>query len=477
MCGILFSESSLSPETMELISRRGRNWQKLIELPDASLFSSVLSIRSTIQQPIVEELFTLQYNGEIYNNSESDTLFIRDLVLKHINLKCTENIQSCFEFLSKVYENINMCENELALCIKVGNFVCFFKDDVGRKSLGFSLNPFTISSLLYSTELDSMKLYIYDLVTKSINSIFKPRIGLISKYFNQIYRLKSFINSEKYQKEHPYLLEYHGLLESTVQCPSESSSRSDNIEILHTLLISSFKKRKYNESPVVFLSGGIDSLIVAIYIHLTIESDKTIYLINTSVPELFDRTMGILAYKDLVKMFPERKFIFIQNDLNLDLIIEHRSRIETLIKPKNDKMTFNIACVMYFSAMIASKYSKIVYLGSGADELFGGYSKYKADNFRNQMFLDLFTISSHNLCRDDRVISDWNVEARFPLLDTEIILFSLNLPDSDLIDEKFNKAILRKILKYNKFNRASEVPKKAMQFGTGMNTFESFLYE
>lgn len=477
MCGILFSEGQLSDEMIELVSRRGSDFQKLINLNDCTLFSSVLSIRSTIEQPIIENNFILQFNGEIFNSSESDTLYIKKLISKHITLESLDNLEACFEYLSKIYDEINQYENELALCIKIGRFVCFFRDDFGKRSLGYSINPFTVSSVLYSIEIDSMMLYIYDLKDKIINIRFKTKKNLISEYLDRIPTIESFLISQKYLKEFPYLSEYSNLLHSSNQKENKQEDVKFRIEEFHKLLLKSFEKRKFDGSPVVFLSGGIDSLVVAIYVHLTIDSKKSIYLINTALPESFDREMGIKAYKDLVTIFPDRQFHFIDNDLALDCILENRKVIERLMFPKTDKMTFNISCILYFSSMIASKYSKVVYLGSGADELFGGYSKYKNKEGRNHMFFDLLTISSHNLCRDDRAVGNWNVEARFPFLDSNIVLYSLKLGDSELINDKSNKIPLREILKFHGFNRAAETPKKAMQYGTGMSLFEEYLYK
>ena len=42
--------------------------------------SSVLSIRSTVPQPVKIRNFTFLYNGEIYNGEESDTEFISKII-------------------------------------------------------------------------------------------------------------------------------------------------------------------------------------------------------------------------------------------------------------------------------------------------------------------------------------------------------------------------------------------------------------
>ena len=71
--------------------------------------------------------------------------------------------------------------------------------------------------------------------------------------------------------------------------------------------------------------------------------------------------------------------------------------------------------------------SKVVFSGLGADEVWGGYGRYKTAAVRGgisamkeEMSLDLDRIWHRNMGRDDRVISVNGKEARFPFLDIEI---------------------------------------------------------
>ena len=73
--------------------------------------------------------------------------------------------------------------------------------------------------------------------------------------------------------------------------------------------------------------------------------------------------------------------------------------------------------------------------GLGADELYGGYARHAAAFARGQfsaladeLELDFNRIWSRNLGRDDRVISHWGKEVRYPYLDEDLIKFSLGLP-------------------------------------------------
>ena len=72
--------------------------------------------------------------------------------------------------------------------------------------------------------------------------------------------------------------------------------------------------------------------------------------------------------------------------------------------------------------------AKVVFSGLGADEVFGGYARYKTAFLRggekemeNEMSLDLDRLWHRNMGRDDRVISSTGKEARFPFLDFNLV--------------------------------------------------------
>ncbi|PFH35724.1 hypothetical protein BESB_053750 [Besnoitia besnoiti] len=85
--------------------------------------------------------------------------------------------------------------------------------------------------------------------------------------------------------------------------------------------------------------------------------------------------------------------------------------------------------------------SYVVLLGSGADELFGGYGRHKTarlkrgpDGLRDEMLMDLRRLWRRNLGRDSRVFSHFGRLPRLPFLDEDLLAFvGFSLPFSRVL--------------------------------------------
>lgn len=113
-------------------------------------------------------------------------------------------------------------------------------------------------------------------------------------------------------------------------------------------------------------------------------------------------------------------------------------------------MDLSIACALYFAArgqgtaftdatsgssMPCTISARVLLSGLGADELFGGYVRHATAFQRcgypglvEELKLDVSRLGKRNLGRDDRVMSHWGREVRFPFLDEELVRWAIGVP-------------------------------------------------
>lgn len=169
--------------------------------------------------------------------------------------------------------------------------------------------------------------------------------------------------------------------------------------------------------------------------------------------------------------------------------LKYRKHIMDLICPLTTLMDFSIAMSFWFASRgkgfinvngqkieYQSK-AKVLLSGLGADEQLCGYGRHRT-HFKNGSWkglieetqLDISRISTRNLGRDDRIISDHGREVRFPYLDEQVMSYLCQLPIHLKADLRYPKGIGEKLLlrhlarKLNLSNSSKE-PKRAIQFG------------
>jgi asparagine synthetase B (glutamine-hydrolysing) len=129
----------------------------------------------------------------------------------------------------------------------------------------------------------------------------------------------------------------------------------------------------------------------------------------------------------------------------------HRSEVVGLMHPHNTEMDLSIAYALYFaargigidhtdpetpsSARLVSTSARVLLSGLGADELFGGYVRHATAFARKgyhglleELKLDVGRLGKRNLGRDDRVMSHWGREIRFPFLDEQLVKWAVEAP-------------------------------------------------
>lgn len=215
----------------------------------------------------------------------------------------------------------------------------------------------------------------------------------------------------------------------------------------------------------ILFSGGLDCSILARLTHDILPLTESIDLLNVAFenPRVHqnhandgspyeccpDRITGRASYAELQRVCPQRDWNFVAIDIPYSETLKHRPNVIKLMHPHNTEMDLSISFALYFAARgdgyVSTPASKTKYTtsarvllsGLGADELFAGYQRHATAFNRNgfaglldELDLDIRRLGKRNLGRDDRVISHWGREARFPYLDERLLTWVLAEPIS-----------------------------------------------
>lgn len=252
----------------------------------------------------------------------------------------------------------------------------------------------------------------------------------------------------------------------------------------------------------VLFSGGIDSTMIAYLAAESLSNEESLDLLNVAFYKndtedkkalIPDRETGLEAYGILKAKFPNLSINFIPIDVTKSEVeIMRRDRIRHLISPQCSVLDDSLGCCLWFAAQGRHQSSaRILLVGSGADELLGGYSRYRSafqngnwEELRKEMQYDMDRISVRNLGRDNRIVSDHGVAPRMPFLDEDVVEFLTKRCDvwlkcyplapfkREIGDKLLLRATALKVLG-NVGERVALFPKRAMQFGSRIAKLEN----
>jgi asparagine synthase (glutamine-hydrolysing) len=218
---------------------------------------------------------------------------------------------------------------------------------------------------------------------------------------------------------------------------NESYERcKDQLSILWSKAI---ERNKTHHSSGVYLSGGVDSGMIA-------NSMKPDFCFSV---DYVDQSFSEI---DLIKINTTGvHYSFIVNRENANLYA--KKTISALDDLKVGSCYTNFAI-----SELASKFCRVMYSGAGGDEFFGGYphrnSKDLNEVIRRDSNMDLIdfkgslTRESYDLLFlqgvlivEDRMSGFHTMETRYPLLDNDLVDFARSLPDSFKKDKQILKDI------------------------------------
>ncbi len=206
-------------------------------------------------------------------------------------------------------------------------------------------------------------------------------------------------------------------------------SYDEAIDVLHQLLLEALKKRITSLDAVgILLSGGLDSSILALILNELVKSHEIKvrgFIIGSESSKDARYTHLLEQYLD----FPITWHSPTEEELEMVLPSVLQS-IEI-----QDLKQLTIALPLALACQEVRKHEiRCLITGQGADELFGGYHRYREAFLRSpsaareEMERDLLELAMRNLERDDKVAMHYGLELRLPYLDLKLSGFARNLP-------------------------------------------------
>lgn len=378
MCGIVgFVQNNVDNSTDKLqkclqsIKHRGPDGEGTFIEGSICLGHTLLKIidkTELSQQPFVSfnKKYIITYNGELYNTKElrerlkrnnfifrtkSDTEVV---INAYINWgkECVKYFNGMFSFC--IYDS----ENQILFLAR---------DRFGEKPLYYSMKD----KFAFASELDPFKIFYPDIQLNDIAINHFLSIGYVlhpNTIYEDVFSLppSSYItydiktNKIKLEKYYDYLSQFENKLTEPIDQLAEQIYSLLNQSVLNTIT---------GDFPFgIFLSGGIDSSTIA----YLLSSNN----INYSA---FNIRFSNTKYDEYAKAINISKMLNL-NLSSIDLGNITKQEIDEYIR-KIDYLTFDNAGFPLFKlSSLARKTVKYSLSGDGADEIFGGYSTYKADD-------------------------------------------------------------------------------------------------
>ncbi|ORX49874.1 hypothetical protein DM01DRAFT_1338005 [Hesseltinella vesiculosa] len=487
-------------------------------------FSSVLHLRgpSTVAQPLQDKHTgdVLCWNGEVFGGLDvpfgsNDTSIVMDMLEKMNDFDTEDQART---YLLKLVARI---EGPFAFVFWHQRFnnVWFSRDCLGRRSLLWRQDPekFMLSSVAANDsaiaweEIPSQGVYRLKLSpSDSLQPELHPwSFDPVSELTMPFDRLNTAVPTDQ------DLQPVADVNDMPAICASMETTMKDMTRTLDLAVqrrvadIPHLSSSSPQPRVAILFSGGLDCIALAALVHRHLPVHEPIDLLNvafenprsvqarqnqkrsaTNTPvrstyDTPDRLTGKSGVQELRDMAPERQWHFVEVNVPFEEAMSYKQRIIDRMYPLDTVMDLSIAMALWFAArgkglLNGNEYqseARVLISGLGADEQLGGYSRHREAYKRGswselikETQLDVDRISTRNLGRDDRIISDHGKEARFPFLDTDLVRYLCQVPIQLKMDMRYErgvgeKLLLRHIVHQLGLPLASRNWKRAIQFG------------
>ena len=366
ICGFNFPDKILINNMIKILNHRGPDDKGFLIDDKVTLGHTRLSIIDLSQngrQPIHNEdrSIWIIFNGEIYNYKKLK-ITLENKGHKFYSNTDTEVIIHAYEEYG--YSCLDFFNGQFAFCIydSVNKILFLARDRYGIKPLYYYLND---ANFIFASEIKAIMEYDFDkeINTKALCEYLNYRYTLApNTIINYIYKLKPQhyliydLVKNSYRNIKYYELNLKNFNHSNINVISK---------ILYRLVSNSVKQRMVADVPVCcFLSGGIDSSIITGFAS-KYNSDINTYSVG------FENDSELRYAKIVSDYFNTNHHeLIVSND---DLLKNISKMVYYMDEPIGDAAFYPT----FMISKLVSKNFKIVLAGEGADEIFGGYDKYK----------------------------------------------------------------------------------------------------
>ncbi|XP_059049849.1 asparagine synthetase domain-containing protein CG17486 isoform X2 [Achroia grisella] len=544
MCGIIceicYSNSSVLKDNqlLERIKNRGPNCVSVNEIIldngiKVIFCAAVLWMQGSelTSQPIENEYGFFLYNGDIFDESWDASINDTQVIVKKLS-RAKNDPEDIVKELKTLKGPFSIIYYD-----KVNHNLYFTRDRIGRNSLLVHKNE---SSLVFSSvlgrkydciEVPSTYIYMLNIKTKELMSMSWSETFEIINEIDMIEWMSSVqeqqnLPDEKFTFryddklnifENEILIHFIENLGRETKCKLDlleqllnNNEISDTVSKIIQLLEQSVKIRVLRQPKMcqkciqiknfncnhcsvgVLFSGGLDCTILAFLADKYLPKDQSIDLINVAFEKGNsnnydgpDRLTGQQSLEELRRLCPLRQWVFREVNVPRAKLEKYQSEIiGDLIYPRQTILDESLGSALWFAAQGENcqdtSFCRVLLLGSGADELFGGYTRHRNaykrygwDGLNKELLLDWKRISFRNLARDNRVICDHGRQPRLPYLDEDLTEFLLQLkpwlkcfPNDNLGLGIGDKLMLRLVAFKYGLTGVAILPKRALQFGS-----------
>jgi len=336
---------------------------------------SIIDLSEKGNQPMFDEIgdVGIVFNGEIYNFKE-----LKDELGDGFEWKSHSDTEVLLNGYKKwgLDELLQKIEGMFAFAIydKRNGIISFAKDHFGKKPLYYYFDEDTfifaseLKAIISDPEIKkrchvdklSLSKYLFYGYVPSPNSIF-DKIKKLEPSTSFVFNIEKW---EIVDKKRFWNLENFEL--------RDEMSEEDILEKTEDLIKKSVEKRLISDVPLgVFLSGGVDSSLVASYMSRISNDVNSFTVCYKDYPKADESEY---AKKVAQKLGIKSNLCYFENSLVKENFIEI---LDYLDEPLADAAIIPL----YFISKFAKKNITVALSGDGGDEVFGGYSKYKAQDF------------------------------------------------------------------------------------------------